>query len=334
MRTSIAVIAMLGFASCADEVDAPREIGSGKFREAGDATVRWTGTAGLNVREAPSRTAARVGWLAEGTSVTVECQIEGDLVGSSNVWDYLEGEGYVADAYIDSGYSSWITGVPKCGAADEGCGDVDYAGYCDGATLVWCEDEALRSVDCGQTGQSCGWRDDAIGNDCLTSGGGGGGGGGGRLTIPEILGGADYWVSQAFGYTNFDGGYSYCQSYGNWGGALVHCGIDIAIPNGTPLYVPEDGTVTIVGSNYFEDWNVPGAANSGELRIRTADGTDIIFGHMSRIDLWEGQGVEASDWAGLSGYANGDHVHIEVRVPDGGTASGQRAVDPAEYFGL
>jgi hypothetical protein len=331
MRTTIAVIAMLGFASCADSEDEePRAIGSGKFRDAGDARVQWTGSAGLNVRDAPAKNSTRVGWLAEGTAVTVACQTEGDVVGSSNVWDYLaEANGYVADAYVDTGYASWIPGVPKCGAPDEGCGDVDYAGYCEGTTLVWCEDEALRSVDCGQTGQSCGWRGDAIGNDCLT-----GGGGGSRLTISEIVGGAYFDVSQDYGYTSFDGGYSYCQAYGNWGGALVHCGIDIAIPNGTPLYVPEDGTVTIVGSNYFEDWNVPGAANAGELRIQTAAGTDIVFGHMSRIDLWEGQTVESSDWAGLSGYANGDHVHIEVRVADNGYASGFRSVDPAVYFGL
>ena len=70
------------------------------------------------------------------------------------------------------------------------------------------------------------------------------------------------------------------------------------------------------------------------VRARPAAGTDIVFGHMSRIDLWEGQTVESSDWAGLSGYANGDHVHIEVRVLDNGTAAGQRTVDPAQYFGL
>jgi hypothetical protein len=331
MRTSIAVLAVFGLASCGETTEDPREVGAGKFRDGGDATVRWTGTDGLNVREAPMTGSTRIDWLAEGTKVTVACQIEGEAVGNSNVWDYIADRGgYVSDAFIDSGYSSWIPGVPKCGAVDEGCGDVDYAGYCDGTTLVWCEDDALRSVDCGQTSQSCGYRDANIGYDCLS--GGGGGGSDGRLTIEEIVGG-DYWVTQDYGPTNFDGGYDYCHAYGNFGG-LTHCGIDIGIPNGTPLYVPENSTAIIVGSPYFDDWNRPNAENAGELRLETPDGTHIILGHMSRIDLWEGQWVETSDWSGLSGYANGDHVHIEVRVRDNSFASGYRTVDPAEYFGL
>jgi len=335
MKTSIVVLAMVGacwgIAGCVEGGSAPRGLGAGgKFREVGNGTVAWTGSDGLNVREAPSKSSAKIGWLAQGTSVTVVCQTEGDWVGNSNVWDFIEGEdGYVSDAFVNSGHGSWIPGVPHCGEPDDGCGDVDYAGFCDDTTLVWCEDDALREVDCAQTGQSCGWRDDDIGNDCL---GGGGGGSGDRLTIGEIVGG-DYVVSQWYGPTNFDGGYSYCHSYGSWGG-LVHCGIDIAIPNGTPLFVAEGATVTIVGSPYFEDWNRPNAEDAGELRMVTAAGTEIIYGHMSRIDLWEGQSVAAGDWSGLSGYANGDHVHIEVRVLDGSTVSGFATVDPATYFGL
>ena len=48
-----------------------------------------------------------------------------------------------------------------------GCGEVDYAGRCDDATLVWCEDEVLRSYDCGAVGMTCGWQDDVVGNNCL-----------------------------------------------------------------------------------------------------------------------------------------------------------------------
>jgi hypothetical protein len=334
MRTrSIAALAILGWLGCDEGVDAPREVVSGKFRDGvGDAHVRWTGSAGLNVRALPSKASERVDWLAEGAATTVDCQTVGDWVGNSNVWDYVGDKGgYVADAYVDSGYASWIPGVPECGAPDEGCGDVDYAGYCDGTTLVWCEDDALHEVDCALTAQSCGYRDASIGFDCLS--GGGGDDGDGRLTIEEIVGGVDFWVGQDYGPTTFDGGYGYCHAYGNWSG-LVHCGIDISIPNGTPLFVPEDSTAIIVGSPYFEDWNDPNAANTGELRLETPDGTHIILGHMSRIDLWEGQDVEMGDWSGLSGYANGDHVHIEVRVRDDGFASGYRTVDPAEYFGL
>ena len=49
------------------------------------------------------------------------------------------------------------------------CGDVDYAGYCDGDTLVWCEDGGLRSYDCAANGKACGFQDDATGNNCIAA---------------------------------------------------------------------------------------------------------------------------------------------------------------------
>ena len=47
------------------------------------------------------------------------------------------------------------------------CGGVDYAGTCSGETLTWCEDATLYRFDCGSTGQSCGWQDDSVGNNCV-----------------------------------------------------------------------------------------------------------------------------------------------------------------------
>lgn len=160
---------------------------------------------------------------------------------------------------------------------------------------------------------------------------GGGSGDGPRLTLGEIVG-PGYRVTQDYGPTSFDGGYSYCHAYGSWGGGLVHCGIDIGIAYGTALRFPEDGTVLVSGeTRYYEDETNPAA---GELRLGTAEGTEIILGHMSRIDARTGQTVARGAVAGLSGTANGPHVHIEVRVRDTGYASGFRTVDPAVYFGL
>ena len=48
-----------------------------------------------------------------------------------------------------------------------GCNGVDYSGYCDEKTVVWCEDGALKSKDCGAQGQACGWESDAVGNNCV-----------------------------------------------------------------------------------------------------------------------------------------------------------------------
>jgi agmatine/peptidylarginine deiminase len=54
-----------------------------------------------------------------------------------------------------------------CVAGDE-CGDVTYAGYCDGNTLVWCEDGKLYSADCAFYGSYiCDWVADNQGYYCV-----------------------------------------------------------------------------------------------------------------------------------------------------------------------
>ncbi len=345
MRTElVAGVAGITLIACAADEGGVREVDIVSARDGANGVVRWTGGKGVNVRAEPRADSERTGGLGEGERVVIACQTEGQSVQGNTIWDYVEAkDGYVADAYVDSGFTSWIPGVPRCGEEEddgEGCGELDYAGECDGDTLRWCEADAVREVDCAARSRACGWRSEAIGFDCIAGGGGDGGGGSGggggsdgRLTIPQIIGGVGYGVTQAYGPTSFDGGYSYCHAYTDYGG-LFHCGIDVGIPNGTPLFVGEDATVIVVGSDYFEDWNRPSAADAGELRMETADGTHVIYGHMSRIDLAEGDAVGVGDAAGLSGYANGDHVHIEVRVRDDAFASGYRTVDPVEYYGL
>lgn len=51
----------------------------------------------------------------------------------------------------------------NCVAADVGCGDVTYAGYCDGTTLVWCENATLRTKQC----TTCGFQNADVGYNCL-----------------------------------------------------------------------------------------------------------------------------------------------------------------------
>ncbi len=52
-------------------------------------------------------------------------------------------------------------GVPSA------CGGLDYAGECQGNLLRWCAGGAVRQVDCGASGQACGWESDAVGNNCV-----------------------------------------------------------------------------------------------------------------------------------------------------------------------
>ncbi len=42
-------------------------------------------------------------------------------------------------------------------APEDPCGGVTYEGQCDGASLSWCENQQLHSVNCAQSGKSCGW---------------------------------------------------------------------------------------------------------------------------------------------------------------------------------
>ena len=324
------------FAACApdsglesDEEDQAR----GKAGLSGSkGTVMGVGNGWLNVRKEASTDAGVVDMLKEGATVFIGCQTEGESVGGNKLWNYLpEHDGFASDVYIYTGYDGRIPGVPDCEASqDDGtggpCGSLDYIGECSGDVLRWCDGGAVQSFDCSAAGDTCGYQDDSVGYNCLA----GGGDSGERLTVGQIVGG-DYSISQAFGFTDFWWDYSYCEAYKDPGGGNFHCATDISVEHGRALYVPEDGTVVYHGNtSYYEDEGNPAA---GELRIRTANGTEIILGHMSQIEVWAGDTVTAGQYAGRSGTLNGPHLHLEVRAPDGSLASGFRALDPMTYFG-
>ena len=52
------------------------------------------------------------------------------------------------------------------------CGNISFAGQCDGTVLLWCQDGELYQGDCAELGADCGYVDDNTGYDCLESGGG------------------------------------------------------------------------------------------------------------------------------------------------------------------
>ncbi|MEH1128726.1 sporangiospore maturation cell wall hydrolase GsmA [Micromonospora sp. CPCC 206061] len=79
-------------------------------------TVR-TGIGPLNVRSGPGTRFARVGRIAEGQVLAVECQVWGELVAGkvrrSAAWNRLPGGRYVADAYTV--WSPHLPTLPWCG---------------------------------------------------------------------------------------------------------------------------------------------------------------------------------------------------------------------------
>lgn len=93
-----------------DEVSAANALAANVFR---------TGTQGLNVRARPSVSSPVVASLGAGMSVDIECQIAGDSVLGTSVWNYLPAYGgYASDAYLWTGYDGFAPSLPRCGATN------------------------------------------------------------------------------------------------------------------------------------------------------------------------------------------------------------------------
>ncbi|MFZ5627154.1 MAG: peptidoglycan DD-metalloendopeptidase family protein [Bacillota bacterium] len=89
-----------------------------------------------------------------------------------------------------------------------------------------------------------------------------------------------------------------------WG--RMHTGIDIDGSTGNPVYAAEDGVVIQAG------WY----AEYGKfIAIRHASGLVTRYGHLSSIDVTEGQRVSRGEYIGAvgsTGRSTGSHLHFEV----------------------
>jgi hypothetical protein len=78
---------------------------------------------------------------------------------------YMWGTTYTAkrwDGIVSSGGGGTTPPAPV-----DNCNGVDYIGYCDGSSVVWCEKNELKQKDCAPTGRACGYQDDQIGYNCM-----------------------------------------------------------------------------------------------------------------------------------------------------------------------
>ena len=102
-------------------------------------------------------------------------------------------------------------------------------------------------------------------------------------------------------------GYRFTSPYGmRWG--RLHGGVDLAVPEGTPVGAVNAGTVKLAR------W-YGGYGNA--VIIEHADGVETVYGHNSEVLVKEGQRVQAGDriaLAGNSGHSYGSHIHLEVHV--------------------
>lgn len=99
----------------------------------------------------------------------------------------------------------------------------------------------------------------------------------------------------------------------------LHTGTDISAPKGTTIVAAAPGTVITAGYN---------AAYGNYVVIHHGNGTQTLYGHMSRLATTKGATVSAGDKigeVGMTGYATGNHLHFEVII------NGQQ-VNPMQYF--
>jgi len=89
----------------------------------------------------------------------------------------------------------------------------------------------------------------------------------------------------------------------------VHTGIDLAAPQGTPIYAAKAGVVTAAG------WSRVGYGYY--VKINHGGGVETLYAHMSRIAVRSGQTVNKGaliGYVGRTGFATGPHLHFEVRI--------------------
>ena len=135
-----------------------------------------------------------------------------------------------------------------------------------------------------------------------------------RLPLAGVVPGAV--VTQPFGCTELD-----LEPYDPaCFSRHFHTGIDLAAPEGSPVYSATDGTAYI-------GYDPMGAGNF--VAVRVDPHVRIVYCHLSAYRVSDGESVTAGQQVGLvgaTGLATGPHVHFQVDV-DG------KPVDPAAFLG-
>ena len=102
-------------------------------------------------------------------------------------------------------------------------------------------------------------------------------------------------------------------------GRDFHTGIDIAAPEGTPVYATAPGEVTGAG------WS---GGYGNLVRVKHKYGFETLYGHNSRIAVHMGQIIQIGQvvaYVGATGSATGNHSHYEIRL-------GGVAINPYPYM--
>lgn len=102
-----------------------------------------------------------------------------------------------------------------------------------------------------------------------------------------------------------------------------HSGLDFAVGTGTPIKAPADATVVGVGDFFF---------NGKAVFLEHGQGLISIYGHMSRIDVKQGDRVQQGDVLGAvgkTGRVTGAHLHWTVML-NGTTVDPELFLPPSQ----
>ena len=95
----------------------------------------------------------------------------------------------------------------------------------------------------------------------------------------------------------------------DWFHSKPHQGIDLATPTGTKIYAKDSGIVSLTIDNLL----------GNTVRLKLNNGDIIVYGHLSKFEVKNGQYVKQGDLLGLTGGAvgsinsgrtTGPHVHV------------------------
>ncbi|HSQ26278.1 MAG TPA: M23 family metallopeptidase [Anaerolineales bacterium] len=126
---------------------------------------------------------------------------------------------------------------------------------------------------------------------------------------------------------------------------VVHTGIDIPAPKGTPVMAAGSGTVVWAGYGlYFlrEEFRDPYGLAVAIKHDFGYQGNDLytVYGHLNEITTYQGQEVEAGDligYVGETGKVTGPHLHFEVRLDNNnffGSRNPELWIAPPQGWGI
>jgi murein DD-endopeptidase MepM/ murein hydrolase activator NlpD len=121
--------------------------------------------------------------------------------------------------------------------------------------------------------------------------------------------------------SSFTSFFGYRSNPFDFSGNEFHPGIDFSGKVGDPVKCTANGTVEFTGS-------AGGYGNC--IRIKHINNIETVYGHLSRINVRQGQKVSVGDVigkVGSTGRSTGPHLHYEVR-------RNGKPVNPKEYLSL